>query len=105
ITHHQTSCPTMSLTCDRSVQSRPKRLNLIDILSLKLISRSIFPRNQAYAPMPSAAHHKLTGVSHSSNVHKQQEQYGDENAVPENYSIKQACDRLGYDYRDLTEEK
>ncbi|CAF3092156.1 unnamed protein product, partial [Rotaria sp. Silwood2] len=53
ITHHQTSRPTMSLTRDRPVQSRS----------------SIFPRNQAYTPMPSAARCTLTGVSHPSNVH------------------------------------
>ncbi|CAF4328170.1 unnamed protein product [Rotaria sp. Silwood2] len=88
-THRQTSRPTMSSTRDPPVQSRP----------------SIFPRNQAHTPMPSAARRTLIGVSRQSNVHKQHEQYGDENAVPGNYSIKQACDRLGYDYRYLMEEK
>ncbi|CAF0789685.1 unnamed protein product [Rotaria sordida] len=88
-THRQTSRPTMSSTRDPPVQSRP----------------SIFPRNQAHTPMPSAARRTLTGISRQSNVHKQHEQYGDENTVPGNYSIKQACDRLGYDYRHLMEEK
>ncbi|CAF2004359.1 unnamed protein product [Rotaria magnacalcarata] len=87
--HRQTSRPTMSSTRDPPVQSRP----------------SIFPRNQAHTPMPSAARRTLIGVSRQSNVHKQHEQFGDENVAPVNYSIKQACDRLGYDYRHLMEEK
>ncbi|CAF1214989.1 unnamed protein product [Adineta steineri] len=88
--HRQTSRPTInSATRDQPVQSRP----------------SIFPRNQAHTPMPSAARRTSTGVSRQSNVHKQHEQYGDENALPSSYSIKQACDRLGYDYRYLMDEK
>lgn len=88
--HRQTSRPSMgSATRDPPVQSRP----------------SIFPRNQAHTPMPSAARRTSTGVSRQSTVHKQHEQYGDENAVPTNYSIKQACDRLGYEYRHLMDEK
>ncbi|UJR23004.1 hypothetical protein I4U23_026030 [Adineta vaga] len=87
--HRQTSRPTMNSSRDPPVQSRP----------------SIFPRNQAHTPMPSAARRTSTVVNRQSTVHKQHEQYGDENAVPTNYSIKQACDRLGFDYRHLMDEK
>ncbi|CAF1169662.1 unnamed protein product [Adineta ricciae] len=88
--HRQTSRPSVnSASRDPPVQSRP----------------SIFPRNQAHTPMPSAARRTSTVVNRQSTVHKQHEQYGDENAVPTSYSIKQACERLGYDYRHLMDEK
>jgi len=85
----QTSRPSVNASREPPVQSRP----------------SIFPRNQAHTPMPSMARRTSTGPNRQSNVHKQNEQFADENALPPTYSIKQACDHLGYDYRHLINEK